>query len=148
MALGKFDGLCEPKNPGGISTYGYVIYLGQRKIEGMGLAEIPWSPNSTNNVAEYTGLICMLREMIGLRVSRALIMGDSQLVIKQLLGEYAVKSQRIIPLFNKARKMLSSFEYVEIRWIPREENKDADKMTRIAYELALKGKLKKIGCDT
>ncbi|BCS91930.1 Ribonuclease HI [Metallosphaera sp. J1] len=145
--LGKFDGLCEPKNPGGIATFGYVIYIDGNVLEGMGLASEPWSPDSTNNVAEYTGLICLLSKMLSLGVTEARIEGDSQLVIRQLKGEYSVKSKRIIPLFNKAKELLSKFSSVEIVWIPREENKDADKMTRIALEKALRGELKKIGCD-
>ncbi|AWR99523.1 ribonuclease HI [Metallosphaera hakonensis] len=145
-AQGKFDGLCEPRNPGGIATYGYVIYLAEGKIEGMGLASVPWDSNSTNNVAEYMGVICMMKRMLSLGVTEPHIMGDSQLVIKQLNGEYSVKSKRIIPLFNEAKRLLEKFHSARVEWIPREENKEADRMTRLAYDLVLKGKLKKVGC--
>jgi Ribonuclease HI len=143
---GFFDGLCEPVNPGGIATYGYVVLLDGRNLEGYGLASPPWSPNSTNNVAEYTGLICLLRRMLQERVDEAEVMGDSQLVVRQINGEYKVKSEKIIPLFNVAKELLSRFRRVEVKWIPREENSYADLMTRKAYELAKRGELDKVGC--
>ncbi|MCP6728676.1 ribonuclease HI family protein [Metallosphaera sedula] len=113
----------------------------------MGLASEPWSVNSTNNVAEYTGLICLLKKMLTLGVTEARVEGDSQLVIRQLKGEYSVKSKRIIPLYEKAKELLAKFSSVEIEWIPREENKEADRITRIAFKKVLNGELKKIGCD-
>ena len=88
MILGYFDGLCEPKNPGGIATFGYVILLEDgRTVKGYGLASKPYSPDSTNNVAEYTGLICLLEEMKRLNIRNPVIRGDSQLVVRQLKGE-------------------------------------------------------------
>jgi dTDP-4-dehydrorhamnose reductase len=52
-----FDGLCEP-NPGGVATYGFVVKKDGKKVhEGHGLAGTPKTPQATNNVAEYTGLI-------------------------------------------------------------------------------------------
>ncbi|MEM0123176.1 MAG: reverse transcriptase-like protein, partial [Conexivisphaerales archaeon] len=83
-----FDGLTEPVNPKGISTYGYVIYKNDLTIikEGYGLAAEPWSANATNNVSEYTGLICALRAAIELGVKSARVRGDSKLVISQMKG--------------------------------------------------------------
>ncbi|ARM75812.1 ribonuclease HI [Acidianus manzaensis] len=146
-AIGYFDGLCEPKNPGGISTYGYVINVENRKISGFGLAEKPWSPNATNNVAEYMGVFCLIDMLLKLNIREATIYGDSQLVIKQLNGEYKIKSPRLIPIFNNIMKLKNEFYILEFKWIPREMNKEADKLTRIAYNLVLKGKIKEVGCS-
>ncbi|QKQ99808.1 ribonuclease HI family protein [Metallosphaera tengchongensis] len=145
-ALGRFDGLCEPKNPGGIATYGFVIYLDNEVIEGFGLAEEPWSENSTNNVAEYVAIICLLRKLLSIGVDEVIVEGDSQLVIKQLTGEYSVKSERVKPLYSIALSLIKKFKKIELRWIPRDKNKDADRLSRIAYEMVKKGEIKKVGC--
>jgi ribonuclease HI len=144
---GYFDGLCEPKNPGGIATYGYYIKMDHDKIEGFGLATEPWSKNATNNVAEYTGLLCLLIKLKGLKIEEATIYGDSQLVVNQLNGIYKIKSQRLVKLFEEINQTIKSFRKIEIKWIPREMNKRADYLTRVAYKLAIEGKLKKVGCD-
>ena len=146
MILGYFDGLCEPKNPGGIATFGYVIFLEDgRTVKGYGLASKPYSPDSTNNVAEYTGLICLLEEMKRLNIRNPLIRGDSQLVIRQLKGEYKVKSKRILPLYVRATELLNELGG-KVEWVPREQNKIADELSRVAYELVLRGELNKVGC--
>lgn len=147
-AIGYFDGLCEPKNPGGIATYGYLIIIENNEIiKGYGLAEKPWSPNATNNVAEYTGLYCLLMKLLKLNIRRAEIFGDSQLVIKQINHEYKIKSERLIPLYQKITQLKNEFDSIEFKWIPRELNKEADKLSRIAYNLALRGIIKEIGCS-
>lgn len=148
MAKGYFDGLCEPKNPGGIATYGYVILMEDgNKIDGYGLAERPWSTNATNNVAEYTGLYCLLAKMVRIGIQHAMIYGDSQLVIKQLNNEYKIKSERLLPLYQKIIELKREFVNIEFKWVPRELNKEADKLSRVAYDLVLKGKIKEIGCN-
>ncbi len=92
-----FDGLCEPKNPGGVACYGFVVYdksaVGERKVfEGYGVAAEP-GPDSTHNVAEYTGLIRSIEWVLANQTDKGLeILGDSQLVIRQLTGEYKVRS--------------------------------------------------------
>ncbi len=146
--IGYFDGLCEPKNPGGIATYGYLIYEGSHRIsDGYGLAAEPFTPSSTNNVAEYTGVLCLLMDLRRRGAVNPEIRGDSQLVIRQLNGEYKVKSERIRPLYERAlsisREINASF-----KWVPREMNKEADLLTRVAYERARRGELLVIGCPS
>ncbi len=145
--IGYFDGLCEPKNPGGIATYGYVIYDDSVKVkEGYGLAAEPFSPSSTNNVAEYTGVLCLLTEMKRLNAQSPEIRGDSQLVIRQLSGEYKVKSERIKKLYERALEIASEINATFV-WVPREMNKEADSLTRKAYEKARRGEINNVGCD-
>jgi ribonuclease HI len=146
MAKVNFDGLCEPKNPGGIATYAYVIKIDNQVLQGYGLAEKPWSKDSTNNVAEYMGAYCAIRKLIQLGITKAIFYGDSQLIIRQLSGEYRIKSPRLKRIYDKIQESLKNFEHIEFKWIPREENTEADRLTRIAYKLALENKLKEIGC--
>jgi ribonuclease HI len=141
-----FDGLCQPVNPGGIACYAFVIRRDDRTIHSdYGIAAEPFSKDATNNVAEYTALAKALEWLIanGLNNSgRVEVKGDSQLVVKQLRGEYKIKSQRIIPLYRQVLLLQSRFpDGVEIRWVPREENKEADSLTNRAYNKALQDNL-------
>jgi ribonuclease HI len=62
------------------------------------------------------------------------VRGDSQLVIRQLNGEYAVKSPRIAPLYARVKELLRFFHNVKLEWVPRELNAEADALSRAAYE--------------
>ena len=131
-----FDGLCLPKNPGGVATYGFVAKRGAKILhEEGGLAARPYSPEATNNVAEYTGLLKSLEWALAqkLEKEKILVRGDSELVIKQLKGEYKVKSPSIVDLFNQVRELVRKFPSITFEWIPREENKEADAQTNKAY---------------
>lgn len=131
-----FDGLCLPKNPGGVATYGFVVERDGRKIhEGRGIAGKPYDPATTNNVAEYTGVLRALEYLVERKLTAepVIVRGDSELVIKQLKGEYKVKSPNIAPLHGKARALFFRFSSLRFEWVPRERNRDADALTNLAY---------------
>ncbi|MGC8937192.1 MAG: ribonuclease HI, partial [Candidatus Methanomethylicaceae archaeon] len=134
-----YDGLCEPRNPKGVATYGFVVYSGEAKIgEGRGLAAEPWSDGASNNVAEYTALIRALEWLIGHGYEGCdlLVRGDSQLSIRQMQGRYSVSAPRIIPLYKRARELVSRFgiRRVVFEWVPREENEEADFLSELALK--------------
>jgi ribonuclease HI len=133
----NFDGLCEPKNPGGIATYGVVITQNGKKIfEDGGIADAkPWTLEASNNVAEYSALIRGLEWLrkTGRSSSTIVIRGDSRLVVNQLNGKFKVKAPRIVELYHDARELMSEFANVRIEWIDRSLNKEADLLSRIAY---------------
>ncbi len=84
-------------------------------------------PIRSNNIAEYHGLISMLRELHNLDRHRGskgayLICGDSQLVIRQMLGEYRVRTPHLVPLHAEALRLSSDLD-VEFREVPREKNR-------------------------
>ena len=128
-----FDGLCEPQ-PGGIGTYGYVIYSGGEKIrEHCGF--IGKGKGMTNNIAEYTAVVEALKwaQAHGLLKGEAIIKGDSQLVIRQLQGSYRIKSKtskKFFPVISK----ITAGENVRYEWVPREENSEADCLSKRAHE--------------
>jgi hypothetical protein len=62
-----------------------------------------------------------------------IIKGDSQLVIYQIKGKYKVKASKIIPLHHKVMFLISKFKEVQLEWIPREKNSEADKLSNHAY---------------
>ncbi len=136
MITVHFDGLCQPRNPGGIATYGFVISRDGRRIhEGRGVAGRPYTPSSTNNLAEYTGVVKALESLIDQKLTEetVIVRGDSELVIKQLNGEYKVKSPNIAPLNARARELFFRFASLKFEWVPREKNRDADALTNLAY---------------
>jgi ribonuclease HI len=81
---------------------------------------------TTNNVAEWTGLLTGLEAAIELGVKELKIRLDSELVVKQLSGAYRVKNEGLIPLHARAKVLLRSFAHVDIRHVPRKQNAAAD----------------------
>jgi len=136
-----FDGLCQPKNPGGIACYAFIIKdQGKTIHSNYGVAAEPFSKGATNNVAEYCALIKSLEWLVSNKMNSAHIVAksDSRLVVSQLSGDYKVKAKRIIPLYRKVLVLLESFQDFAIRWVPREENSEADELTNRAYRETLK----------
>ena len=91
---------------------------------------------TTNNIAEYSALLYGLEEALILRVDKIVVNLDSELVARQLTGDYRVKDPGLKPLFERAMNMLNSFKSFEIRHIEREKNKEADKLVNRAINLA------------
>ena len=136
----NIDGLCQPINPGGIACYAFIIKKNGTTIRsGYGVAGEPFSKDSTNNVAEDTALARALEWLVAnnLVSEKVEIKSDSKLVVNQLAGIYKVKGKRIIPLYKQVLLLKTKFSDIEIRWIPRGENKEADRLTNIAYNKAL-----------
>ena len=82
----------------------------------------------TNNEAEYKGLILGLETALEIGVDNAEILMDSELVVKQLKGEYRVKNAKLSPLYQKVKELEEKIGQVSYRAIPREQNKLADAM--------------------
>jgi len=91
---------------------------------------------TTNNIAEYNALLYGLEEALILRIDEIVVNLDSELVAKQLTGDYRVKDSGLKPLFERAMNMLKSFKSFEIRHIGREKNEEADKLVNRAINLA------------
>lgn len=89
---------------------------------------------ATNNVAEYVALIYGLQEALIQNIKRLNVNTDSELLYKQLNGEYKVKDTTLKIFNNIAKHLLSGFEKIELTNIPREKNKGADKLATIAIE--------------
>lgn len=82
--------------------------------------------STTNNVAEWTGLITGLEAALELGATDVVVRMDSELVIKQLSGIYRVKHPNMIPLHAKAKTLLRRFANVDIAHVPRKLNAAAD----------------------
>ena len=129
------DGLCEPVNPGGTATYGYVI----RNDDGRDIARksgvVGKGPEMSNNVAEYAALCEALRFLISEKLARLPIeiRSDSRLVVNQMKGEWKFHKGLYAQKYRDAKALATQFDRVKFGWIPREENKEADALSREAY---------------
>jgi ribonuclease HI len=90
--------------------------------------------DSTNNVAEYMGLILGLRRAKAMGIRELDVYSDSELLVKQLAGDYAVKADHLRPLHDEAKSLLGAFSAIQVRHIPREENAQADAMSNRAID--------------
>jgi len=89
---------------------------------------------ATNNQAEYTALLKALEHAVSLEARRLTVFSDSELLVKQMNGEYRVKNEDLRLLFEQARTLLRKFDGVAIRHIPRSANARADALCNEALD--------------
>jgi ribonuclease HI len=137
MYLLQFDGAADP-NPGKGS--GAYVLFGPPEKEGDWLVRnvieegFKYLSHSTNNEAEYTGLILGLEKALEHNVEAIKIEGDSMLVVNQVLGHWRVKEPRLVKYHSRAVELLARFKQRTITHIPRENNKDADTLSKEGLE--------------
>jgi ribonuclease HI len=111
-------------NPGPAAAGGVILAL-----DGTVLDEVTeYLGVATNNVAEYQALILTLRRTLELGCRRVDVKLDSELVVKQINGDYRVKDQKMIPLHAEVRRLLAQFDDRTVAHVRREENRHADKL--------------------
>lgn len=81
---------------------------------------------ATNNVAEWTALLLGLQAAANRGIRRLAVRLDSELVVRQMRGEYRVKHVDLQPLHRRALALLRRFEHVDVRHVPRKQNAAAD----------------------
>jgi ribonuclease HI len=124
-----FDGGAR-SNPG---PAGYGVYIVDD--QGAVLAELHGSlGNTTNNIAEYNGLIAALKWAVDHDVKQITIKGDSLLIIEQMRGNYKVKNEGLKPLHMQARMLVMQVGNVKFEHVPREQNKDADRLSNVGMD--------------
>jgi ribonuclease HI len=117
-------------NPGPAS-YGVVV----RDAKGEIVAKLKkYIGRATNNVAEYYGLIAALDYAQAHAIRALHIESDSELLVKQMRGQYKVKSEELRPLFERAKKMSATFDSFGINHVYREQNQDADALANEALD--------------
>ena len=129
MITAYFDGGAR-QNPG---PAGYGVYIVDD--QGTVLAELHGSLGiSTNNIAEYNGLIAALRWAVDHNVDAITIKGDSLLIIEQMRGNYKVKNEGLKPLHMQARMLVMQIGNVKFEHVRREFNKEADRLSNIGMD--------------
>src|SRR5437588_13048909 len=91
---------------------------------------------TTNNVAEYAGLLEALAAARAEGATEVEIISDSLLLVNQMLGKFRVKHPNLIPLYAKARRLAADFRRFSIRHTLRAGNKEADRLANLAVDRA------------
>ena len=116
-------------NPGPAS-FAFIIALpGQAPVEEHGKLG-----DTTNNIAEYTALLRALEKAASLSLERLHIYSDSELLVKQMNGEYRVKNPDIKELYDRAQELVDKFRSVALTHVRREHNKRADELCNISLD--------------
>ena len=121
-------------NPGP-AAYGFVLEAEDGSLlaahgEAIGTA--------TNNVAEYSGLVAGLKKAIELGVDALELVSDSELMVKQMRGEYRVKNEGLRPLYDEALSLARRIETVEYRHVKRAHNEIADRLVNEALDASVR----------
>ncbi len=124
------DGACSG-NPGPAAV-GVVINQNGKTIKEISRFIGP----ATNNIAEYTALIVGLQEALVLKADQVFVKMDSELMYKQIIGEYKVKHEGIKPLFDQVKLLEKGFKQAEFMHVPREQNSEADKLARLGLKIS------------
>ena len=119
-------------NPGP-AAYAYVLEASDKTVlaahgEAMGVA--------TNNVAEYRGLIAGLEKAVELGVGELEVVSDSELMVKQMRGEYRVKNETLRELSLRAARLARELPSVRYTAVRREHNELADRLVNEALDAA------------
>ena len=111
-------------NPGPAASGAVLVDSGGGVLDEVGL----YLGTATNNVAEWTALCIGLERAKERGYRRLAVRMDSELVVKQMRGEYRVKHVDLQPLYRRAQGLLRSFEHVDIKHVPRKQNTLADSL--------------------
>jgi len=119
-------------NPGP-AAYAYVLEADDGTVlaahgETIGVA--------TNNVAEYRGLVAGLEKAVELAIPQVEVVSDSELLVKQMTGEYRVKNASLKELFDKASRLAARVPVVRYRHVRRAHNELADRLVNEALDAA------------
>lgn len=131
MILAYIDGGARG-NPG---AAGYGVRV--EAADGSVLAELHGGLGiATNNVAEYNGLLAALQWAVDHTERQVHIRADSELLVKQMRGEYKVKNPGLRPLYTRARLLVMELDRVVFEHIRRELNKEADRLSNLGMDEA------------
>ncbi len=87
---------------------------------------------ATNNQAEYRAIIAALEKVLALGARQVELNSDSELVVRQIKGQYRVRKEALRPLYQRVKELQSLLEGFTVRHIPRQQNREADKLANAA----------------
>jgi ribonuclease HI len=133
MELTIYTDGASRNNPGEAGAGVYILQDG-RPIEKIAR----YLGTTTNNVAEYTAAIIGLDHAVMRGALRVTLLADSELLVKQINGQYKVKNEGLKPLYAKVKELIAKIGSVEVQYIPREQNKEADALANKAIDEKLR----------
>jgi ribonuclease HI len=135
------DGSIEGGNPGGHAVGGYIIKGMPCSDDITGTVDLGKSPTMTNNIAEYEAVVAALSKAVNRAYSmdhtpaKVVVHSDSKLVVEQCSDRWQCNNEVLRKLRENIWGLCELFDCpVEFKWIPREENHIADKISRSLYE--------------
>ncbi len=92
--------------------------------------------HTTNNLAEYQALLVALNHSLKEGYYRIEVFSDSELLTRQINGQYKVKNSNLLPLYMRAQELISQFDKFSITHVKRENNRDADQLANSTLDSA------------
>ena len=124
---------CDGGSRGNPGPAGFGVYIEGAK--GEKLAELSeYLGKTTNNVAEYSGLLAALEYALKSGYGRLRVIADSELMVKQMQGKYRVNSPDLRPLYEEAKRRESRLDGFRIEHVLRGKNKNADRLANLAMD--------------
>jgi probable phosphoglycerate mutase len=124
---------CDGGSRGNPGPAGYGVYIEDEKRQK--IAELSeFLGRKTNNVAEYSGLLAALDYALQHGFTHLRIVADSELLVKQIKGQYRVNSPELRPLYEEARRRIGQLEGFQIQHVLREKNSRADRLANLAMD--------------
>ncbi len=124
---------CDGGSRGNPGPSGFGVYIQDEK--GTALAELSeFLGRKTNNFAEYSGLLAALNFAIEQGHSRLRVVSDSELMVKQIKGQYRVNSPDLKPLYEEAKRRIARLGQFQVQHVLRDKNKNADRLANLAMD--------------
>jgi probable phosphoglycerate mutase len=136
QSLNPGDGIvayCDGGSRGNPGPAGFGVYI--QDSTGKVLAELSqYLGAHTNNFAEYSALLAALEFAIAHGHRSLRVISDSELMVKQMKGQYRVNSPELRPLYEEARRRVPQLEHFQIQHVLREKNRHADRLANLAMD--------------
>jgi len=130
---GSITAFCDGGARGNPGPSGYGVYIEDER--GGKLAELSqFLGIRTNNYAEYSGLLAALEFALRYDHPRLRVVSDSELMVKQIKGQYKVKSPDLRPLYEEAKRRIAGLDSFQIQHVLRNKNKEADRLANLAMD--------------
>jgi ribonuclease HI len=124
---------CDGGSRGNPGPAGFGVYI--QDSAGQVLAELSqYLGVHTNNFAEYSGLLAALEFAIAQGHHSLRVISDSELMVKQMKGQYRVNSPELRPLYEEARRRVAKLEHFQVQHVLREKNRHADRLANLAMD--------------
>jgi ribonuclease HI len=130
---GEIVAYCDGGSRGNPGPSGFGVYI--QDAAGAVLAELSqYLGKHTNNFAEYSALLAALEFAIAKGHNSLRVVSDSELMVKQIKGQYRVNSPELRPLYDEARRRITQLEHFQIQHVLREKNRHADRLANVAMD--------------
>ncbi len=132
-SAGWITAYCDGGSRGNPGPSGFGVYI--QDENGKSLAELSeFLGKQTNNHAEYSGLLAALNFALEKAHTRLRVVSDSELMVKQIKGQYRVNSPELRPLYDEAKRRIGRLEQFRIEHVLRGKNKEADRLANVAMD--------------